>query len=95
MQIVPYMPIHPAQLNSNNNNIPIIDEKEQKNQGEIKKENDDHLFKKPFLPVPYTVEEPSEYILKRPQRMKRFDYKNKFSYKNQSFFFIIGVIRNQ
>jgi len=84
MQIVPYMPIHPAQLNSNN---PIIDEKEQKDQGKIKKENDDYLFKKPFLPVPYTVEEPCENILKRPPRMKRLDYKKLIFLKKSIVFF--------
>jgi hypothetical protein len=74
MQIVPYMPIHPAQLNNNNNNNnSTIDEKKQENQNKIKKENDDYLFKKPFIPTPYTVEEPCENLMKRTPRMKRLD----------------------
>lgn len=64
MQIVPYMPIHPAQLTSKN------EEKSQEDQTKIKK-NDDHLFKKPFLPTPYTVEEPPDNTIKRTLRMKR------------------------
>jgi hypothetical protein len=80
MQIVPYMPIHPAQLN--NNNV-TVEEKEQKNENKIsspvkinerKDENDDHLFKRPFLPTPYTVEEPCENTNKRTLRMKRLEY---------------------
>lgn len=84
MQIVPYMPIHPAQLNNNNstNNV-TMEEKEEKNEkeiplpvkiNEIKKENDDHLFKRPFSPTPYIVEEPSENTNKRTSRMKRLEY---------------------
>ncbi len=72
MQIVPYMPVHPAQLNSH-------DEKNEKQKkipsstpvNPIKKENDDHLFKRPLTPTPYTVEEPPENTSKRPARMKR------------------------
>jgi len=78
MQIVPYMPIHPTQLN-NNNNHSTLDEKEQENQNKIPppikvKENDDHLFKKPFAPTPYTVEEPCENTIKRTPTMKRLNY---------------------
>ena len=75
MQIVPYMPVHPAQLNTH-------DDKKEKQKKEsppptpvnppIKKENDDHLFKRPFAPLPYTVEEPPENTNKRPARMKRY-----------------------
>lgn len=82
MQIVPYMPIHPAQLKSTN------DEKEQENHTETKKTHDgNHLFKKPFLPTPYTVEEPSENTIKRALRMKRLNFIiGKKNLVNHSFF---------
>jgi hypothetical protein len=70
------MPIHPAQLNNNNNNN-HNDKEQEDNQKkissvkEIKKDNDDHLFKKPFQPTPYTVEEPCDNTTKRTPRMKR------------------------
>lgn len=72
MQIVPYMPVHPAQLNNSN-------EKEKKKKkipspipvNQIKKENDDYLFKRPLTPPLYTVEEPPDNTTKRPARMKR------------------------
>jgi hypothetical protein len=75
MQIVPYMPIHPAQLNTN-------DKEEDKSKisspviiKEIKKkENDDHLFKRPFVPTSYTVEEPCDNTIKPTPRMKRLAY---------------------
>jgi hypothetical protein len=75
------MPIHPSQL-TNNNNL-RMDGKEEKNEKkasstivnkEITKENDDHLFKIPFLPTPYTVEEPCDNSIKRTPRMKRLEY---------------------
>ncbi len=72
------MPVHPAQLNTHD------DKKEEQKKisppaptptptqvNPIKKENDDHLFKRPFIPLPYTVEEPPENTNKRPARMKR------------------------
>jgi len=83
MQIVPYMPIHPAQLN--NDNVATDDKiKEEEGEGEeliantsgvtseeFKDENDDYLFKMPSLPTPYTVEEPCENTTKRACAMKR------------------------
>ncbi|CAF0720050.1 unnamed protein product [Adineta steineri] len=91
MQIVPYIPIHPAQLNNNNNHV-TVEEKEQKIENNIsstvkispiiKEENDDHLFKRPFSPVPpYTVEEPTENTTKRIPRMKR-SYSQSVRYNN-------------
>ncbi len=82
MQIVPYMPIHPAQLNNDNNSTttPTIVEKPPEKEEKSKTENDDHLFKKPFLPTPYIVEEPVESIARRTPRMKRFDDSETSSY---------------
>ncbi len=78
MQIVPYMPIHPAQLNNSNNNHETAEEKEQKDEKKRKKESDDHLFKRPFPPTPYIVEEPCENTSKRTLRMKRLEYCDEF-----------------
>ncbi|UJR30886.1 hypothetical protein I4U23_018397 [Adineta vaga] len=88
MQIVPYMPIHPTQLN---NTSVVMKSEEQKDEKEtlkpietieIKtKKNDDHLFKKPFLPLPYTVEEPCDTTNRRPLRMKR-SYSQSVRYNN-------------
>jgi hypothetical protein len=80
MQIVPYMPIHPAQLNSDTltndekaeddeeeiveSTSPIISE-------DVKNDNDGHLFKIPSAPTPYTVEEPCDSTIKRASAMKR------------------------
>ncbi|UJR15732.1 hypothetical protein I4U23_002667 [Adineta vaga] len=90
MQIVPYMPIHPAQMNSDTvttdekaegeedeevlaeSSSPVIPE-------EVKNDNDDHLFKMPSAPTPYTVEEPSDSNIKRASTMKR-----SYSQSNQS-----------
>ncbi|CAF3489317.1 unnamed protein product [Rotaria sp. Silwood1] len=87
MQIVPYMPIYSLQANNNNNNNnPSMDEKEQEQENQnqnqnqnpspiivkpVKKEDDDLLFKRPFPPTPYTVEEPPENTTKRTSKMKR------------------------
>jgi hypothetical protein len=80
MQIVPYMPIHPAQLNGDNptaDNRTEEDEEEEINENiisspdELKDENDHHLFKMPLMPTPYTVEEPSDGVIKRSSNMKR------------------------
>lgn len=69
LQLVPYMPVHPAQLKSNKQSD------EQKSSSPIAStlpnQTDDHLFKKPFLPTPYTVEEPCDTSHKRTSRMKR------------------------
>jgi len=70
MQIVPYMPIHPAQLNKDS---PKKDDKKTDDEKEedIKDEN---LFKIPSIPstpTPYTVEEPCDNVTKRPPTMKR------------------------
>ena len=75
MQIVPYMPIHPAQLNSDNvtgdeevaeGASPILSD-------DITNDNDDHLFKMPSAPTPYTVEEPCDGNIKRAAPMKRYE----------------------
>lgn len=80
MQIVPYVPVHPAQLKNNNTNTdkdeegienpissPILSD-------DIKNENDEFLFKIPSAPTPYTVEEPCDNITKRGATMKRYKY---------------------
>ncbi|CAF1393191.1 unnamed protein product [Rotaria magnacalcarata] len=83
MQLVPYMPIHPAQLNSenvttDNKTKELEEDKMIENQfassvscdEEIK--NDGHLFKIPSIPTLYTVEEPPcDGVLKRNPTMKR------------------------
>ncbi|CAF1407645.1 unnamed protein product [Rotaria sordida] len=88
MQIVPYMPIHPAQLNNdktkeqeedkiidNKTSSPIISD-------EIKYENNDHIFKIPTIPTAYTVEEPPcETTTKRSSTMKR-SYSQSNQYNN-------------
>jgi hypothetical protein len=93
------MPIHPSQLTTNNHII--MEEKEQENEtkisppiviNEIKKDNDDHLFKRPFLPTPYTVEEPSENTNKRASRMKRSEELILIKINDR---FYPGVILNQ
>lgn len=80
MQIVPYMPIFPTQLGNNNQNCTQMEEKEQKQEEQNpkstpvkQKENDDHLFRRPLPPAPYTVEEPPESTSRRPPKMKRFE----------------------
>ncbi|CAF0849379.1 unnamed protein product [Rotaria sp. Silwood1] len=92
MQIVPYMPIHPAQLS--NDNVTTDDKSKEQEEDklvdntilssvvsdEIKYENDDHLFKIPLIPTPYTVEEPPcDSARKRSPTMKR-----SYSQSNQS-----------
>lgn len=68
MQLVPYMPIHPAQLN---------EEKPIESQTSIsvtsdEPKNDNHLFKIPSVPTFYTVEEPpSDDVMRRNPTMKR------------------------
>jgi hypothetical protein len=73
MQIVPYMPIHPAQLT--NDNITTTDEEDnnenQVSSDESKSDNDDYMFKIPSIPTPYTVEEPCDSAIKRGSTMKR------------------------
>ena len=75
MQIVPYMPIHPAQLNVPPVVVPVEDNHENTSspvlRPQTESKSDDLLFKRPFLPVLYTVEEPSDASVKRPSRMKR------------------------
>lgn len=81
MQLVPYMPIHPAQLNSEN---VTSDDKSKEDEDdelienpslviseEVKNDNDDYQFKIPSIPTPYTVEEPCDNTRKRPSAMKR------------------------
>lgn len=65
MQLVPYMPIHPSQLA--NESPKKNDECENSTSPVV----DDHLFKRPELPTPYTVEEPCEGVAKRASTMKR------------------------
>ncbi|CAF0851646.1 unnamed protein product [Adineta ricciae] len=83
MQIVPYMPIHPAQLSTTDE---TVKKEEKKKEPEISKmippkASDDHVFKKPLLPLPYTVEEPFENTSKRTLRMKR-SYSQAVRYNN-------------
>ncbi len=66
MQIVPYIPIHPAQLNNDNISTTTITEED-----ELKNDNDDYIFKIPSVPTPYTVEEPCDNTIKRSSTMKR------------------------
>ncbi len=65
MQIVPYMPIHPAQLNNDNPTKTTDYENQASN------DSDDYLFKIPSVPTPYTVEEPCDSAIKRGSTMKR------------------------
>ncbi len=91
MQIVPFMPIHPAQLTKDN----VTTEDKTKNEEEIienqpvvsdefQNENNNYLFKIPSIPTPYTVEEPSDSAIKRGSTMKRWG--NIFLYNKYSFF---------
>ncbi|CAF0906134.1 unnamed protein product [Adineta ricciae] len=89
MQLVPYMPIHPAQLNSENvtsddkskddDEDELIENSSVVISEEVKNENDDYQFKIPSIPTPYTVEEPCDNTRKRPSAMKR-----SYSQSNQS-----------
>ena len=76
MQIVPYMPVHPAQLITDSTSTikPTTDEGEEKedSSNDLKDPNDDYLFKIPSVPTPYTVEEPNDTTIKRGSTMKRF-----------------------
>lgn len=71
MQLVPYMPIHPTQLN--NDKIETKNDEEVNENADLKNDNDDYLFKIPSLPTPYTVEEPCETTTKRSSTMKRYE----------------------
>jgi len=78
MQIVPYMPIHPAQLNNDTittTNNKTKDEEETienaMSSDESTNENNDPLFKIPSIPTRYTVEEPCDSTIKRGPPMKR------------------------
>jgi hypothetical protein len=69
MQIVPYMPIHPSQLNKDK---PTADDKakdEDVDESSVTSGKD--LFKIPSVPTAYTVEEPCDSTIKRPSAMKR------------------------
>ena len=66
MQIVPYIPIHPAQLNNDNPTTTNTDDENQ-----ASNDGDDHQFKIPSIPTPYTVEEPCDSAIKRGSTMKR------------------------
>ena len=76
MQIVPYMPIHPAQLNQTS--ILVKDDREKPVPSSTSmdtrrnRDNDDSIFKRPCTPTPYTVEEPCDLTMKRAARMKRY-----------------------
>ena len=95
MQIVPYMPIHPAQLG-------VHHEKEGEEEKHpdsylpvpVNPKSDDDLFKKPFLPTPYIVEEPPENLVKRTTRMKRFDLSLTFLQNSEFISDYIEVILN-
>ena len=83
MQIVPYMPVHPGQLQSTTVNS--VNQTDNQMEEEAKAEDklspvpvprtsvhsDDNLFKRPFTPPAYTVEEPCDFPSQRPHRMKR------------------------
>lgn len=93
MQIVPYMPIHPAQLSIHH------EEEEEKHPDSslpipVDPKSDDDLFKKPFPPTPYFVEEPPENLVKRTTRMKRFDLSLTFRQNSEFLFDYIEVILN-
>ena len=69
MQIVPYMPIHPSQLNKDK---PTTDNKTKaEDVDESSVTSGEHLFKIPSVPTAYTVEEPCDSTIKRPPAMKR------------------------
>lgn len=82
MQIVPYMPIHPAQLNTDNvTTDDKVKEEEEEDEipesaspiisDEVRNDTDEHNFKMPSAPTPYTVEEPCDNTIKRASAMKR------------------------
>lgn len=79
MQIVPYVPIHPAQFFTNTTTTTTDDDDETAEKSSasslVSEEspalNDDQLFKRPSLPTAYIVEEPSDGAIKRGPAMKR------------------------
>lgn len=93
MQIVPFIPIHPAQLTSDSktttNDDKSTDDDEKQSLASssssslstapttsmidefIDQTDDDQIFKRPWAPTPYTVEEPNDKINKRSPTMKR------------------------
>lgn len=87
MQLVPYVPIHPGQLTTESptkRNEKAQESPKKNDDTESVTSNDsediqidktEHLFKRPFLPTAYTVEEPCEGDIKRASTMKRFDRK--------------------
>ena len=105
MQIVPYMPVHPSQLQSVA--VSSVNTSDNQMEEETKSEeklspvpvprtpvhSDDHLFKRPFTPPAYTVEEPCDTPIERPQRMKRSFSTSSASIDRGDLF--LGVIPNQ
>lgn len=75
MQLVPYIPIHPAQLASEStttNNEKKDEESQPSSAGVSPEPNfDESIFKIPSVPTPYTVEEPCDNVNKRNPTMKR------------------------
>lgn len=83
MQLVPYVPIHPGQLTTESptkHNEKAQESPKKNDDTESVTSNDsediqidktEHLFKRPFLPTAYTVEEPCEGDIKRASTMKR------------------------
>ena len=79
MQIVPYMPVHPAQLNTDSKSTKtttdeVEDSKEKETiSDDLKNDQADHFFKIPSVPnTPYTVEEPCDSAINRGPAMKRY-----------------------
>jgi hypothetical protein len=97
MQIVPYVPIHPAQLFTNTTTTTTDDEEaaEKSSSSSVVSEeiavlNDGQLFKIPPIPTAYTVEEPTEGAIKRGPAMKR--YENSLSLSDRSLQLFISRI---
>ena len=79
MQLVPYMPIHPAQLNKEALVTPELRSNDEEDEliqianssAALSDVDRDHVFKTPTIPTPYTVEEPNDSPTKRCPTMKR------------------------
>ena len=74
-QIVPYIPIHPAQLTTDSvtNAKEETTDQDEPSPTVVSPESnfDDNIFKIPSVPTPYTVEEPCDNVNKRNSTMKR------------------------
>ena len=79
MQLVPYMPIHPAQLNKDvlvTPELPSNDDDDElieiaTSSAALADVDREHVFKRPTIPTPYTVEEPNDSPTNRCPTMKR------------------------